>query len=136
MDIDLYQSHKAVYNAARAAKRGGAIALVSECKDGIGPSAYYQLLSEKGAPKEVIEYTKDNYRLGCHKAASFAEILDKTSLHILSRLPDETISKIGAIPCYPEALRRMILVTQEEGGSIVLMPEGSLTVPRLHNAAT
>ena len=39
-DINLYQAHKAIFNAARATKDGGMVLLVAECRDGIGHSVF------------------------------------------------------------------------------------------------
>lgn len=45
LDIDLYQSQKAVDNVKLAVKQDGVIILVSPCRDGIGDRGFYDLLA-------------------------------------------------------------------------------------------
>jgi len=55
MDIDLYQSQKAIDNGAVALKDGGTLILVSSCRDGIGDEAYAKLLAQADSPADAIE---------------------------------------------------------------------------------
>jgi len=45
MDVDLYQSHKALENGKMALRPGGVIILVSRCREGVGEDQFYRLLA-------------------------------------------------------------------------------------------
>ena len=48
LDIDLYQSQKALENVELSVKKDGIIILVSSCPEGIGDSNFYKLLTSEG----------------------------------------------------------------------------------------
>jgi nickel-dependent lactate racemase len=74
MDIDFYQSVKAVDNAKLALKDKGIIILVSSCRSGTGDTGFIKLMSSCSAPSEVFDRIKEGYVVGYHKAAKLAEI--------------------------------------------------------------
>ena len=45
MDIDLYQSQKALDNGKWALNEGGTLILVSKCRTGVGDEVFYDQLS-------------------------------------------------------------------------------------------
>jgi nickel-dependent lactate racemase len=128
-DADLYQSQKALLNATRACTPGGTIVLVSACRNGIGPRAFYDLILARGGVQEAAAYAEDHYRLGFHKAASFAEILRRHDVKAITDLPVEALEPLGIEAWIPADLKRAIASVHGRGGSIVSMPEASVTVP-------
>lgn len=74
MDVDLYQSQKALDNGKWALKKGGTIIMVSKCREGTGSDAFLKQLSSSKDPNQVIENIRSEYKLGYHKAAKMAEI--------------------------------------------------------------
>lgn len=138
MDVDLYQSQKAIYNAARVARMGGKIVLVSQCRNGIGPRTYYELMSKHETPRDILLYTKDHYSLGYHKAASLAKALQDFQLFVLSDLPKDILHRIHLRECTPDELQKELATTLSKGETVAFMPQGSITVPILvsHNEAT
>ena len=101
MDIDLYQSQKALENSKLAVKDGGAIILVSKCRDGIGLRGFFDLMSSASTPDQVFEVIESGYRLGHQKAAKLAEAVLNCSVFVVSDLSPVDIEKIFMTP-YPQ----------------------------------
>ena len=90
MDIDLYQSQKAIDNGALALKDGGTLILVSSCRDGIGDEAYADLLASTTSPAEALRTISEGYKLGYHKAAKMAEVSARATVTAKTELSRET----------------------------------------------
>jgi len=78
---------------------------------------------------DVIACTKENYRLGHHKAASFAEILLQHQVSVISDLSPEGLLPIRMHATTPLELEQRIAAVGDDGGTVFHMPEASLTVP-------
>ncbi|OGO16732.1 MAG: general glycosylation pathway protein, partial [Chloroflexi bacterium RBG_16_48_8] len=74
MDIDLYQSQKALETGKLALKKDGILILVSKCRMGVGDETFMELLTSAKNAQEVMERIRAGYVLGYHKAAKMAEI--------------------------------------------------------------
>jgi len=135
MDADLYQSHKALVNAARACKPGGVIVLVSACRNGIGPRAFYDLTLAQGSVEKAAAYAKAHYELGYHKVASFAEILARHAVKAITGLPAEILRPLEMESWEPKDLERAVTAVHEGAGTILYMPKASVTVPVLMEEA-
>ncbi|UCF07333.1 MAG: nickel-dependent lactate racemase [Thermoplasmata archaeon] len=135
MDVDLYQSQKAIENAKMAVKEGGIIILVSKCREGIGEDAFYKLLSSSRDPHQVMDTIDKGYKLGYHKAARIVEASLVGELWAVTCLPDEVIEKAFMKPykTVQEAVDAALTREGEEAKILVLM-DGSVTVPMLSTA--
>jgi nickel-dependent lactate racemase len=134
MDIDLYQSQKAIDNGAVALKDGGTLILVSSCRDGIGDEAYARLLAESASPADAIQRIRAGYRLGYHKAAKMAEVSGRAAIRAVSELSEERLSsmfiKKAAVP--QQALDEALAEAKAKGTpcpKILVLPDGCVTVP-------
>ncbi len=123
LDISLYQSQKAMENAKPALKDGGKLILISECRKGIGASAFYELL-KSGAPEEAMERIKREYKLGWHKTAKMIEALMNYEVYAVTELPEKILEAINIKPIKFSDLEKL-------DGKILLMPNGGVTVPYL-----
>lgn len=133
MDIDLYQSQKALDNGKLALEEGGIIILVSKCRMGVGEDAFLDLLCQASSPKEVFDIIGDEYKLGYHKAAKMAQIGTWAQMWAVTDLDDETVKKAMLKP-YPDiqsAVDDAVNIIKNKGQQprIVIMPQGSLTIP-------
>ena len=138
MDVDLYQSQKAVDNGKFALRNGGVLILVSRCTDGIGGKTFFELLARSDTPQEALYKINKDYKLGWHKAAKMAQIGVWAKVWAVTELSDELLHKIN-IERYPDiqsAVDSAIDYVREKGGKprIVILPNGSLTVPVLEGA--
>jgi nickel-dependent lactate racemase len=98
LDMDLYQSQKAIEHGKLALADGGVLILVSECREGIGPPAFVEIMHAirgGGAPGRAAG---GGHLLGRHKAAGLVELMSRAELWAVTGLPRETLVGIGARP--------------------------------------
>lgn len=128
MDINLYQSQKALENGKLALKKGGIVILVASCPEGIGPEEFYDLLKSASTPAKVLEKIAEGYKLGYHKAAKIAETQTRAEIWAMTDMEPMLLEAISIRPvtdiqnAVDEALERT-------GGRVVVLPDGSMTVP-------
>jgi len=133
MDIDLYQSQKALDNGKLALEDNGIIILVSKCRTGVGEDAFLDLLGKADSCNTVLDILGDEYKLGYHKAAKMAQIGIKNEIWAVTDLDDKIVKKALMKPynniqiALNEAIKQ--IKTRGEKPRIVVMPFGSLTVP-------
>ena len=133
MDIDLYQSQKALDNGKLALEDDGIIILVSKCRMGVGEDAFLELLCKADSPKKILDILGEEYKLGYHKAAKMAQIGIRAQMWAVTDLDDETIKKSQLKPFsdIQTAIDSAVNIIKEKGKipKTVVMPFGSLTVP-------
>lgn len=130
MDVDLYQSQKAIDNAKLALKDGGTMILVSACREGIGGEAFARLLSSASTPDEVLKKIEAGFKLGYHKAAKMAEVFKLDTVQAYTELDDRVLSNIFITPVHD--LRKALddaVAKYGPDSKVVFMPDGSVTVP-------
>lgn len=133
MDIDLYQSQKALDNGKLALEDDGIIILASKCRDGVGEDAFLELLGKADSPQRILDILGSEYKLGYHKAAKMAQIGIRAQMWAVTDLDDEIIKKSQLKP-YSDiqfAVDDAVEVIKKKGKKprTVVMPSGSLTVP-------
>jgi len=129
-DINLYQSQKGLDNAKQAVKDGGIIILAASAKEKFGESTFEEwMLSKK--PPEMIQEIKENFKLGGHKAAAIALVLQKARIFMVSDLEDELVRKINFIPfkTVQEAVDAALTELGAES-QILIMPAAGSTLAR------
>jgi nickel-dependent lactate racemase len=137
MDIDLYQSQKAIENGSLAVKDGGCLILVSSCRDGVGDEAYIKLLASEAEPEAVLRRISQSYRLGWHKAGKIARVAMRVTIMAVSELDagllaQAFIEKQPSIQAaVDEALRRFAASSGGKTARLILLPDGTVTVPRI-----
>jgi len=132
MDINLYQSQKAIENGKLALKDGGILILVSECLEGIGPSKFYDLLSKSDIPEELFREIEENYALGHHKAAKILSVVSCSKICAVTSLDDETVKNCFIIPF--QGLQNSLdsaLKEKGPGAKVIILRHGSATAPLL-----
>jgi nickel-dependent lactate racemase len=128
MDIDLYQSQKAIENGRLALKPGGILLLVSACRHGIGGETFYKLLSSCDTPTGVLEQIEREYRLGYHKAAKIAELCQESGIAAYTELAADVLGPIfiEPVPDLQEFLDAYLSGTDKK---VILMPDATVTIP-------
>ncbi len=133
MDIDLYQSQKALDNAKHVIEDDGVLILISKCRMGVGEDAFLDLLCQADTPEKILEILGDEYKLGYHKAAKMAQIGVHAQLWAVTDLSDEIIQKALMKPYHniqtalDEAIQ--VIKKQHKKPHVIIMPAGSLTIP-------
>jgi nickel-dependent lactate racemase len=130
MDVDLYQSQKALDNGKLALNEGGILILVSKCRTGVGGRTFFELLAGSKTPEEALGHINRGYVLGYHKAAKMAEVALWAEMWAVTDLPDADVESIFMRPFsdIQRALDRALEVKGREAKILFLM-DGSLTVP-------
>jgi len=130
MDIDLYQSQKALDNGKLALKDGGTIILVSKCRTGVGPNTFVMLMSSSDSPQGTLDYISKEYKVGYHKAAKLAEIALCSEMWAVTDLEDKILQDIFIRPF--DSIQSALEGALNKHGSdakILFMPNGAITVP-------
>lgn len=133
MDVDLYQSQKALESGKLALKEGGILIMVSKCRTGIGERAFFELLARAGGnPRKALEEIDRGYKLGYHKAAKMAEIALWADMWAVTDLPDTDLKAVFMRPFndLQKALDEALAVKGRDAKIIFLM-DGSITVPMI-----
>ncbi|NPE28653.1 nickel-dependent lactate racemase [Methanococcoides sp. SA1] len=133
MDIDLYQSQKALENGRLALEAGGIIIMVSKCRDGVGEDTFLNLLSSSATCEDVMEKTSQCYKLGFHKAARMAQIGTMAKMWAVSDLDDEILlrAKLDPQESIQKAFDKAVatIKAEEKEPYAIILPQGSLTIP-------
>lgn len=130
LDINLYQAQKAMENGKLALKENGTLILVAECKEGIGPSEFYDLLKKSDIPEEILNEIQRDYVLGYHKAAKIIDLATWSNICAITDLDDRVIKDCFISPF--KDLQKAIDSALEKKGKkakIIILKNGGLTVP-------
>ncbi|MBN1110370.1 MAG: nickel-dependent lactate racemase [Methanomassiliicoccales archaeon] len=131
MDVDLYQSQKAMDNAKWALKEGGTLILVSKCREGLGDEVFVDQLRLSEDKRAVLEALHREYRLGYHKAAKVAEMMCHGELWAVTDLAPEVLRDMGIVPF--DSLQGAVdaLLRQKPKAEVLVLLDGSVTVPKV-----
>lgn len=129
-DINIYQAQKALDNSQHAVKDGGIIILVADCSEGFGEHVFEEWLTAAVDSKSLIERIKTQFRLGGHKAAAIAMVLEKCEVYFVSSLPAKIAGKTFMKPYFD--LDEAIFDAFKEKGEdakVIIMPHAGSTLP-------
>lgn len=129
-DINLYQTQKALDNAHYAVRPSGIIILAGACSEGYGEATFEEWLLTAEKPEDLIERVQKEFRLGGHKAAAIAMVLQDASVFLVSDLPEDQAARTFMTPfsdldtAIQAALKRL-----GPDARIILMPYACSTLP-------
>ncbi|MBQ4425481.1 MAG: nickel-dependent lactate racemase [Lachnospiraceae bacterium] len=134
-DLNLYQTQKALDNAAHAVKPGGIIILIGSCKEGLGERVFEEWMLSSPSPEFMIERIKTDFRLGGHKAAAIAMVLQKADIYLVSELEPDFVRQIFLTPM-PSAQAALDAAFAKLGpdATVLSMPYGGSTLPVIEGA--
>lgn len=129
-DINLYQTQKALDNAKHAVKKGGIVILIGSCKEGLGEEVFEEWMTTAPTSSFMIERIEKEFRLGGHKAAAIAMVLEMAEIYLVSDLKDELVESIFLTPMASaqEALDKAIEKLGKDA-KVLAMPYGGSTLP-------
>ena len=132
MDVDLYQAQKALDNGKLALADGGVLIMVAKCRTGIGPKPFFNLMASAPTAQGVLDKIKEEFHLGYHKAAKMAEISLWAQTWAVSDLTDDEMRAVHLKP-YHDLQKALDEALKEKGenASIIILPFGSMTVPKV-----
>lgn len=130
-DLNLYQTQKALDNAKHAVKKGGAIVLIGSCKEGLGEKVFEEWLLNAPTSRSLIDRIHSEFRLGGHKAAAIAMVLENADIHLVSDLEPDFVKSIFLTP-YSDAQAAFDAAMEKQGpnATVLVMPYGGSTLPR------
>ena len=130
-DLNLYQTQKALDNAKHAVKPGGVIVLMGSCKEGLGERTFEEWMTSAPNPHSLVERIQREFRLGGHKAAAIAMVLEQAEVYLVSDLPDDLVRSLFLRP-YPTAQAAYDAARARcgPGATVLAMPYGGSTLPR------
>jgi nickel-dependent lactate racemase len=131
MDVDLYQSQKALDNAKLALNPNGILILISRCRSGVGHDTFVKLLSSARDPQDALDKIEQEYVLGYHKAAKMAEIARWAQMWAVTSIDPDLMKSIFIRPF--KSIQQALDAAVEEKGreKILFMMAASMTIPRL-----
>lgn len=131
-DINLYQSQKALDNAAQAVRSGGVILLVAQCAEGYGERVFSEWLNDARQPEDLIARIQKNFELGGHKAAAIAGVLNRAHIFLVSDMPDEMVLNAFLRPFtnINQAIEEALKIVGQRA-KIVFMPYAGSTLPSI-----
>ena len=129
-DLNLYQTQKALDNAAYAVKQGGLIILVGRCDEGMGEDVFEEWMTSAPTSDSLIERIAGEFRLGGHKAAAIAMTLKNAEIFLVSELEPDFVKRIFLQPYSSvQAALDAALVKKGKDASIFVMPHAGSTLP-------
>ena len=129
-DLNLYQTQKALDNAKHAVKTGGVVVLIGSCREGLGEKVFEEWLTQAPTPHSLIDRIQKEFRLGGHKAAAIAMVLEQADIYLVSDLEDDLVRSLFMTPfhtvqeAYDAAAKRC-----GSGATVLAMPYGGSTLP-------
>jgi nickel-dependent lactate racemase len=126
LDLDLYQSCKAMDTADRITRPGGIILVASLCNEGVGPRSFYDLQAACRTPDEVIRRIQSQDAEGvAWQNQILARVQQKHPVYLVSCLPDKVVETMGLHPVasleagIDQALRQL-----GKNSTIAVIPDG------------
>jgi nickel-dependent lactate racemase len=133
-DLNLYQTQKALDNAKHAIKDGGTIILVGSCHEGLGEKTFEKWITEAAQPEDLIRRVKENFQLGGHKAAAIAMVMEHASIYLVSEMNPDFVRSMFFKPY--QSMQKAFddaILKHGEDASVIVMPYGGSTLPRVKN---
>jgi len=129
-DINVYQLQKTMDNAWGAVKQGGVVIILGECVEGSGSAVYEKTMRDYKTPERIETELRANFQIGAHKAYAVTRLLKKAEFILVSCLEPSFSKELLFTPAkdMDEAMK-IALAKLGPSPSIILMPQGSLTVP-------
>lgn len=130
-DLNLYQTQKALDNAKHAVKKGGVVILAGSCKEGMGEEVFEEWMTRAESPKSIIERIQADFRLGGHKAAAIALVLENADIYLVSEMEKEFVESIF-MKHYGSIQSALDAAFAKLGGdaTVLVMPYGGSTLPK------
>ena len=131
-DLNLYQTQKALDNAKHAVRDGGVVILVGSCREGLGEPTFEAWMTAAPTPRSLIDRIQREFRLGGHKAAAIAMVLEHADIYLVSDLEPALVESLFLRPfstvqaAYDAAAEKL-----GTDASVLVMPYGGSTLPRV-----
>ncbi|MFW9789028.1 MAG: lactate racemase domain-containing protein [Candidatus Thorarchaeota archaeon] len=132
-DMTLYDAIDSLQSAYEATEHGGAIVLVAECSEDVGPKGFLRGMSEFSTEAEILTEAETDFELGMEKARFLRNVLGSRKIVICSRLRKSLVEE--RLHCTAvkepqeglEAAQNMLASSKK----MAILNDGIRTVPKL-----
>ena len=108
------------------------VVLIGSCKEGLGEKTFEEWLTTAPTPHSLIERIKKEFRLGGHKAAAIAMVLEKADIYLVSDMEDALVERLFMKPFHSvQAAYDAAVEKCGANASVLVMPYGGSTLPRV-----
>lgn len=131
-DLNLYQTQKALDNAKHAVKKGGIIILIGSCREGLGEKEFERWMTGSPSPHAMVKRIGRDFRLGGHKAAAIAMVLENADIYMVSEMDPAFVKSIFLRPF--DSVQHALNAAFEKLGpdaTVLSMPYGGSTLPHV-----
>lgn len=127
-DINLYQSTKSIFNAARAVKKGGTVIFLAECREGGGAPDFFSWIDplKRGVLDEEL---RANFTIGGYIFYALCEAIAKSDMLMLSEIDPNFVKDLN-IDSYKN-IDELLEKVDFEGKDVCILPYGGSVVPLL-----
>ena len=132
-DINVYQMQKTMDNAHCAVRQGGVVILLAECEEGSGSKVLEETCKRLGSCDAIEKELEANFVIGANKAYAVTRLMKDVKYILVSAL-DRQMAKDMLFTEVTDSVEAALILAEKEVGKdyrVILMPEGSLTVPRV-----
>ena len=132
-DINVYQMQKTMDNAQLAVRKGGVVILLAECEEGSGSPILEETFKRLGSAEAIEAELRKNFEIGANKAWAVSRLMVKADYVLVSGLDKEMAKQFLFAGCVDSVAKALAYAEEKVGKdyNVILMPEGSLTVPLL-----
>lgn len=136
LDLNLYQSGKGISAAQQITKKGGAIIIASECRDGVPEWGEYRaIVLEGGSPEGIMRLVgQPGYRRHDQWQAQLQAMFQlhaRVYVHCAG-IADDELERMYFTPCHDiSACVQELLAEAGPKARLCVMPEGPQTIPTL-----
>ena len=129
-DINLYQAHKALDNAARACRDGGVVVLMAACAEGLGDDSFPRWLAYPDR-RAHLAALREAFAVAGQTALAFREKIERLRVILVSELSDKRVRQLGLTPAatLADALEQAKDLLGRPPGRAIVLPRGSETLP-------
>ena len=118
---------------AASVREGGVVILLAECEEGSGSKVLEETCKRLGSCDAIEKELEENFVIGANKAYAVTRLMKDVKYILVSALNHQMAKDMlfwGVTDNVEEAL---VMAEKEVGQdyNVILMPEGSLTVPRV-----
>jgi len=133
-DINLYQSQKAITNAAKLTKTGGMLILFAQCSEGIGNSHLESFMQGIKSTSQIRDkLLSQGFQVGPHKAYLLARDIDRINIHLVSDMEADLVKSLLLHPVCGDSGEFVLNVLSKlsSEGKVAIIPNAVVTIPTL-----
>ncbi|MFO7657381.1 MAG: nickel-dependent lactate racemase [Bacteroidales bacterium] len=116
-DINFIQAHKSIHHSAAFVKDGGALIILTECRDGIGTDTFLPLFLE-GSWEKMFDKLALKYEGNGGTALAMKAKSERIKIYMLTSFNDETCRLMGAWKINPAQMNT--LISNHKGAAAVI----------------